>query len=58
MRPLKEKVSVSLDLDVIDVIKTKAENDDRNFSSYINKVLKDHIIILEGNNKGKLEIRR
>ncbi len=57
MRPLKEKVSVSLDLDVIDVIKTKAENDDRNFSSYINKVLKDHIIILERNNKGKLEIR-
>lgn len=57
MRPLKEKVSVSLDLDVIDVIKTKAEDDDRNFSSYINKVLKDHIIILEGNNKEELEIR-
>ena len=57
MRPLKEKVSVSLDLDVIDVIKTKAEYDDRNFSSYINKVLKDHIIILEGNNKEELEIR-
>lgn len=39
----KIKVSVSLDEDIIDEIKILAEQDDRNFSSYINKILKEHI---------------
>lgn len=39
----KIKVSVSLDEDIIETIKDLAEQDDRNFSSYINKVLKEHI---------------
>ena len=39
----KIKVSVSLDEDIIEAIKDLAEQDDRNFSSYINKVLKEHI---------------
>lgn len=43
MRPLKEKVSITLDNDVIDKIKELAEADDRSFSQYINLVLKDHI---------------
>ena len=42
-KPYKIKVSVSLDEDVIEKIKDLAEQDDRNFSSYINKVLKEHI---------------
>lgn len=42
-KPYKIKVSVSLDEDIIETIKRLAEKDDRNFSSYINKVLKEHI---------------
>lgn len=50
-KPYKIKVSVSLDEDVIKVIKELAENDDRNFSSYINKVLKEHIRYTENSTK-------
>lgn len=42
-KPYKVKVSVSLDEDIIPIIKDLAEQDDRNFSSYINKILKEHI---------------
>ena len=42
-KPYKQKVSVSLDEDVITEIKKLAENDDRSFSQYINLVLKEHI---------------
>lgn len=42
-KPYKQKVSVSLDEETIAKIKELAENDDRTFSAYINKVLKDHI---------------
>ncbi len=42
-KPYKIKVSVSLDEDIIEKIKKLAEEDDRTFSSYINKVLKEHI---------------
>ena len=42
-KPYKIKVPVSLDEDTIEKIRILAEQDDRNFSSYINKVLKDHI---------------
>lgn len=43
MRPLKNKVSVSLDEDIVEKIKILAEEDDRNFSQYINLVLRKHI---------------
>ena len=36
MKPLKTKVSITLDENVIDTIKKMAEKDDRNFSQYIN----------------------
>ncbi|MBQ5475294.1 MAG: toxin-antitoxin system protein [Lachnospiraceae bacterium] len=42
-KPYKVKVSVSLVEDTIEIIKQLAEQDDRTFSAYINKVLKDHI---------------
>lgn len=42
-KPYKVKVSVSLDEDVINKIKEMAENDDRNFSQYINLILRKHI---------------
>ena len=43
MKPLKEKVSITLDADVVREIKEMAEQDDRSFSQFINKVLKEHI---------------
>ena len=42
-RPLKSKVSITLDDDVIEKIRNLAEEDDRNFSQYINMILKKHI---------------
>lgn len=42
-KPYKQKVSVSLDEDVIAEIRELADNDDRSFSQYINLVLKEHI---------------
>jgi predicted transcriptional regulator len=42
-KPLKSKVSITLDEEVIKKIKDLAEADDRNFSQYINLVLKKHI---------------
>ncbi len=43
MRPLKEKVSITLDADIIKRLKELAEDDDRSFSQYINMVLKEWI---------------
>lgn len=42
-KPLKTKVSITLDEDVIRRIRELAEADDRNFSQYINLVLKKHL---------------
>lgn len=47
MRPLKEKISITIDGDVLEKLKTAAENDDRSLSQYINLVLKMHIRNLE-----------
>ena len=43
MKPLKEKVSITLDEDIVQKIRELAENDERSFSQYINMVLKNHI---------------
>ena len=43
MKPLKNKVSITLDADVIEAIKELAENDDRSFSQYVNLILKDYL---------------
>ena len=36
MKPLKTKVSITLDTDIIEKLKEMAEQDDRSFSQYIN----------------------
>ncbi len=41
MRPLKQKVSITIDEDIITQIKELAEKDDRSFSQYINKILRN-----------------
>ena len=43
MKPLKTKVSITLDTDLLETIKELAEQDDRSLSQYINLVLKEHI---------------
>lgn len=43
MKPLKSKVSITLDSDVIEEIKRLAEEDNRSFSQYINMVLKQYL---------------
>jgi hypothetical protein len=43
MKPLKTKVSITLDTDILEIIKDLAEQDDRSFSQYVNLVLKDYL---------------
>ncbi len=43
MKPLKNKVSITLDADLIEEIKYLAEKEERSFSQYINMVLKEHL---------------
>lgn len=43
MKPLKTKVSITLDTDIIERLKELAEKDDRSFSQYINVILKEFL---------------
>ena len=43
MKPLKEKISITIDGDILEKIKIEAEKDDRSLSQYINKILKEHL---------------
>lgn len=43
MKPLKEKISITIDKDVLEKIRQEAETDDRSLSQYINIILKEHI---------------
>ncbi len=43
MKPLKDKVSITLDADIIQRIKELAEQNARSFSQYINMVLRNWI---------------
>lgn len=43
MRPLKEKISITVDSDILEIIRNEAERDDRSLSQYINIILKKHI---------------
>lgn len=43
MRPLKEKISITIDNDLLDQLRYEAERDDRSLSQYINLVLRRHI---------------
>ena len=53
MKPLKEKISITVDWDVLEKIKVLADEDDRSLSQYINIVLKNHAKDSEDkNNKG------
>ena len=43
MKPLKQKISITIDSDILEKIKEKAEYDDRSLSQYINLVLIKHL---------------
>ena len=43
MKPLKEKISITIDGDILEKLRLEAEYDDRSLSQYINIVLKEHI---------------
>lgn len=43
MKPLKEKISITIDSDILEKAKYEAEKDDRSLSQYINLILKEHL---------------
>ncbi|MCQ4023008.1 MULTISPECIES: DUF6364 family protein [unclassified Ruminococcus] len=47
MKPLKRKVSITLDEDIIEKLKVVAEDCDRSLSQYINLVMREHLKELE-----------
>lgn len=51
LKPLKEKISITIDNDILVKLKDEAEKDDRSLSQYINIVLKHHITLAEKNKK-------
>lgn len=43
MKPLKDKISITIDSDILALLREKAENDDRSLSQYINLILKEYL---------------
>lgn len=43
MKPLKEKISITIDSDLLEKLRKLAEEDDRSVSSYINLILKKYL---------------
>ena len=51
MRPLKQKVSVTLDEDIVKRVKELADEAQRSFSQYINLILTEHLKNLDKTEK-------
>ena len=47
MKPLKERISITIDNDILQLTKEHAEQCDRSVSQFINIVLKDYFRSLE-----------
>lgn len=43
MKPLKEKISITIDRETLEKANQEAERDERSLSQYINLVLKEHL---------------
>lgn len=43
MKPLKEKISITIDGDILKILREKAEEDDRSLSQFINIILNRYI---------------
>ncbi|MDO4283757.1 MAG: DUF6364 family protein [Eubacteriales bacterium] len=51
MKPLKTKVSITLDENLVTQIKELAEKDDRSFSQYVNLILRQWVEREDARNK-------
>lgn len=47
MRPLKDRISITIDSDILEKLRDLSEYDGRSLSQYINIVLKRHIEQIE-----------
>lgn len=43
MKPLKEKISITIDSDLLKELKSKADEDERSLSQYINLILRNYL---------------
>ncbi|MCR5807949.1 MAG: toxin-antitoxin system protein [Clostridiales bacterium] len=43
MKPLKEKISITIDSDILEAARAAAEADDRSLSQYINMAVKAYL---------------
>ena len=43
MKPLKEKISITIDADLLKDLKEEADKDDRSLSQFINLILRKYI---------------
>ena len=50
MKPLKEKISITVDSDILEKARELAEMDDRSLSQFINIALKEYVKKIEKNN--------
>ena len=48
VRPLKIKISISIDEDIVNRLRTMAEENDRALSSCINLILRNHLSDADG----------
>lgn len=53
MKPLKEKISITIDADILSEAKEFADKDERSLSQYINLVLKEHVKCRKDNHSSK-----
>lgn len=53
MKPLKRKISITLDDDLIEKLKILAEEDDRSLSQYLNLIAKEHVSRKEKEKQGR-----
>ncbi len=47
MKPLKDKISITIDSDLLEEFRKEAERDDRSLSQFINLILKKYISSLD-----------
>ena len=43
MKPLKSKISITIDTDLLEKLKQLAEEDDRSLSQYINIIIRNYL---------------
>lgn len=43
MKPLKEKISITIDSDLLEELKIEADKDERSLSQYINLILRKYL---------------